>query len=233
MKKVRNKSTRRSRGYLLIIFLAIAFLAYGKLSNLNTALISLDDIPEYSGKSYVEINKNVPFFEDEDTTREYEIYGELDRYGRCTEALACLGKSTMPKDDEKRESISEVKPSGWHTVKYDIVSGQYLYNRSHLIGWQLSAENDNEKNLITGTRYFNVTGMLPFENLVADYINETGGRVLYRVTPIYNANELVARGVLIEAKSADGGKSLEFCVFVYNVQPGIIINYLDGQSRLE
>lgn len=217
--------------FIVAILLGLNFLI-SEFS--DKPIISFEDIPEYSGELYIEINGGVPYFENESTDTEYEIYYELDNYGRASGALACLGRSTMPKDDEKRGSISAITPSGWHTAKYDNVSGGYLYNRSHLIGWQLSAENANEKNLITGTRYFNATGMLEFENMVADYIEETGLSVLYRVTPVYRGEELVARGVLIEAQSAaDGGEDLQFCVFVYNVQPGIVIDYLTGESRLE
>ncbi len=197
--------------------------------------IDLDNIPEFDGETpFVEINGNVPFFQDEKCDEAYETYSPLDQYGRCGVVIACLGIETMPAPGEKRGSISGVKPTGWHTVKYDIVSGKYLYNRAHLIGWQLSAENANERNLITGTRYFNVEGMLPFENLVADYIKETENHVLYRVTPIYEGVELLARGALIEAKSVeDNGKEICFCIYVYNAQPGIEINYLDGTSRLK
>jgi DNA-entry nuclease len=217
----------------VLLLLAVLITGYNHITQEETYFDS-SDIPKYNGKLYIPINGNEPFFENEITSKEYEEYSELDSLGRCGAALACLGKGTMPKEDEERKSISSIRPPGWHTVKYDIISGKYLYHRSHLIGWQLSAENANKRNLITATAYFNVTGMLPFENQVADYIEETGDRVLYRVTPIYKGRELVARGVLIEARSvSDNGSSLEFCVFVYNVQPGIVINYLDGTSRLE
>lgn len=193
--------------------------------------ISLDEIPEYSGEPYVVVNNNEPEFTEEELTEEsFETYSELDDKGRCQEADANIGQDLMP--TEKRESISEVKPSGWVNKKYDNVDGGYLYNRCHLIGFQLTAENANEKNLITGTRYMNVEGMLPFENMVADYIKETDGHVRYRVTPIYEDDNLVASGVQMEAESVeDAGESISFNVYVYNVQPGIEIDYATGESR--
>ena len=195
--------------------------------------VSLDSIPEYSGDPYVVVNNNVPFFSKEDLKAEvFESYGDLDSLGRCTVAYSMVGTETMP--TEERGSIGQVKPTGWHAVKYDNVDGKYLYNRSHLIGYQLTAENANVKNLITGTRYLNVQGMLPFENLTADYIKETGNHVLYRVTPVFEGDNLVASGVLMEGESAeDGGEAIQFCVYVYNVQPGIIIDYATGDSRLD
>lgn len=188
------------------------------------------DIPEFRGDPYIIINDNVPGFTDTDlTTTSFETYSDLDRLGRCGTAYANIGVDLMP--TEKRESISKVKPSGWQTVKYDSVDGKYLYNRCHLIGYQLTAENANQKNLITGTRYMNVNGMLPFENMVADYIKETEQHVLYRVTPIYDGDDLVARGVQMEAISVeDQGESILFNVFVYNNQPGITIDYSNGDS---
>ncbi len=190
--------------------------------------ISVDSIPKYNGKAYVEINNNVPFFSDEDTSRSYEKYSRLDSLERCGAAIACIGTDIMP--TEERGDISSVKPTGWHTAKYN---DTYLYHRCHILGFQLTGENANELNLITGTAYFNVTVMLPFENMVADYVEETECRVLYRVTPIYYGYDLVARGVLMEAMSVeDNGADLMFCVFVYNVQPGIVIDYSTGESRL-
>lgn len=190
----------------------------------------LSDIPEYSGDPYVVIDDNVPDFSEEDmTTESFETYSELDSLGRCGEAYADIGEDLMPTGE--RESISEVTPSGWQSVQYDSVDGGYLYNRCHLIGYQLTAENANEENLITGTRYLNVEGMLPFENLVADYIEETGNHVLYRVTPLFEGDDLVARGVQMEAYSVeDDGDGVEFNVFCYNVQPGIEIDYATGDS---
>lgn len=202
-------------------------------SNAESVNYSLADIPAYSGTPYVALNGNNPYFTDNDfTTASFETYSDLDSLGRCGAAYANVGQDLMP--TEKRGSIGQVKPSGWHTVKYDIVDGKYLYNRCHLIGYQLTAENANEKNLITGTRYLNVQGMLPFENMVADYIKETGNHVLYRVTPIFDGNNLVASGVVMEAESVeDNGEGILFCVYCYNVQPGITINYATGDSQLD
>jgi len=192
----------------------------------------LSDIPEYSGRPYVVINGNVPSFNKyELTTKGYETYASLDSLGRCGGAVASCGKEIMPKANEERGSISSVKPSGWVQAQYDWVSGKYLYNRCHLIGWQLSAENANKRNLITGTRYMNTEGMLPFENMVADYIRETGNHVAYRITPIYDGNDLVATGVQMEAYSVeDDGEGICFNVFCYNIQPGIEIDYTTGKS---
>ena len=208
---------------------AVSTSSTGELtkSNIN---VSIDDIPEYSGNIYVEINNNVPYFEESEyTTESFESYSELDELGRCGVAYANICKETMPVDGEERESISNVKPTGWIQEKYD---GEYLYNRCHLIGYQLSAENANEKNLITGTRYFNVEGMLPFENKVAEYIEQNpNNHVLYRVSPIFEGDNLLATGVEMEAYSVeDNGQGVSFNVFVYNVQPGITINYATGES---
>ena len=199
----------------------------------TVASYSLADIPAYSGTPYVALNNNIPYFTDADfTTASFESYSSLDSLGRCGVAYANVGLDTMP--TEKRGSIGQVKPSGWHTVKYDIVDGKYLYNRCHLIGYQLTAENANTQNLITGTRYLNVEGMLPFENMVADYIKETNNHVLYRVTPIFDGNNLVANGVVMEAESVeDKGEGILFCVYCYNVQPGVVINYTTGDSQLD
>lgn len=193
----------------------------------------LENIPNFSSEPYVVINENEPEFSQDDfTTKSFEKYSELDFLGRCGIAFTNLSIDTMPSADEERESISSIEPSGWINKKYDIVDGGYLYNRCHLIGYQLSAENANEKNLITGTRYMNIEGMLPFENKVAEYIKETRNHVLYRVTPIYEGDNLVANGVQIEAKSVeDNGKGICFNVYCYNVQPGIEINYKTGESK--
>ena len=200
-----------------------------KLADTPSTSYDLKSIPEYSGEPYVTIHDNVPFFlEEELTTDAFETYSELDDLGRCGTAYANICEDIMP--TEKRGKIGMIKPSGWHTVKYTGIDGNYLYNRCHLIGYQLSAENANEKNLITGTRYLNVTGMLPFENMVADYVNETGNHVLYRVTPIYNQENLVADGVLMEAQSVEND-DLAFCVYCYNVQPGIEIDYHTDDSK--
>lgn len=191
----------------------------------------MSDIPEYSGSPYVEVSGNVPSFTDADLSSPAETYTPLDSLGRCGSAMAIVSRETMP--TEERGSIGMVKPSGWHTVRYnDLISDRYLYNRCHLIGYQLTAENANEQNLITGTRYLNVEGMLPFENEVARYVESTGNRVLYRVTPVFVGDELVARGVQMEAQSVeDGGAGVSFNVFCHNVQPGIQIDYQTGQSR--
>ncbi len=192
--------------------------------------INISDIPEYQEKIYIEINNNKPYFTEEDYTKEsFEKYSNLDELGRCGVAFANISKEIMPKEGEERESISNVKPTGWIQEKYD---GEYLYNRCHLIGYQLSGENDNELNLITGTRYFNVEGMLPFENKVADYIEENQeNHVLYRVTPVFEKDNLLAKGVEIEAYSVeDNGEGVCFNVFIYNVEPGININYATGES---
>ena len=206
------------------------------LQSMNTSLFSksynIEDIPEYSGKPYVIINDNNPDFDDlAKTTNSFEVYSELDYLGRCTSAYANIGIDLMP--TKERGSIGSVKPTGWHTVKYDIVDNKYLYNRCHLIGYQLTAENANKNNLITCTRSMNIDGMLDFENKVAEYIRETKNHVLYRVTPIYENDNLLASGVQMEALSIeDNGKGIKFNVFVYNVEPGIEIDYKTGDSKL-
>lgn len=201
-------------------------------SSQTVSYASLEDIPEFTDSPYIKINDNQPYFtEDDYSDASYESYGKLDKLGRCTSAIANIGKDLMP--TEKRGAIGSVKPTGWQVAKYDFVDGKYLYNRCHLIGFQLTGENANEKNLITGTRYMNVDGMLPFENMVADYIKETNNHVLYRVTPVFKDNELVARGVLIEALSVeDKGEGICFNVYCYNNQPGVTINYATGESEL-
>ena len=195
----------------------------------ETSGFSLAEVPEYGGQPYTAVNGNEPYFTQTDyTTAAFERYSDLDALGRCGVAYACVGQELMP--TEKRGSIGQVRPSGWQTAKYDNVDGKYLYNRCHLIGYQLTGENANERNLITGTRYLNVQGMLPFENLVADYVKETANHVLYRVTPIFEGSELVARGVLMEGLSMEDDEVC-FCVYVYNCQPGIEIDYATGESR--
>lgn len=193
-------------------------------------------VPIYGGEPYAVVNNNVPFIDGFDAAiplGAYEYYSELDDLGRPQKAYACLCTETMPADGEERGEIGMIKPAGWHTVKYpDVIEGLYLYNRCHLIGWQLGAENANELNLMTGTRYLNVTGMLPFENQVADYIHETGNHVYYRITPDYVDDELIARGLLMEAKSVEDDDCV-FCVYCYNVQPGIVIDYATGDSWLD
>jgi len=194
---------------------------------------NLSSIPAYSGKAYVAVNNNIPYFtESEHRATSFEQYAPLDSLGRCGVAFANIGTDIMP--TEERGSIGMIKPSGWQTIKYENVEGKYLYNRCHLIGYQLSGENANERNLITGTRYLNMDGMLPFENMIADYVEETDNHVLYRVTPVFDGNNLLATGVLIEGLSMeDNGAGICFNVFCYNVQPGIKINYANGNSEAE
>ena len=218
---------------LLTVALTCTILLTGcTQNNINKEnTVSLETIPQFEGKAYVELNGNIPSFPEEDKTKKsFEHYEKLDVLGRARGAYANIGKETMPK--EKRGSISSVHPTGWNNTQYNFVDGKYLYNRCHLIGYQLTAENANERNLITGTRYMNVEGMLPFENMVADYIKETGNHVLYRVTPIYEGDNLVANGVEMEAESIeDNGEGIQFHVFVYNVQPLVDIDYRDGSSQ--
>jgi len=193
---------------------------------------SLSSIAELTDKPYVAVNGNVPYFtESELTDQSYEYYSDLDALGRCGTACASIGQDLMP--TEPRGSIGMVKPTGWHTVRYDdLVDGKYLYNRCHLIGYQLTGENANTKNLITGTRYLNIDGMLPFENMVADYVKETGNHVMYRVTPIFEGDNLLANGVLMEGYSVeDNGAGICYCVYAYNVQPGVEIDYATGDSK--
>lgn len=199
----------------------------------GTSSFSLREIPAYSGTPYTEVNGNQPYFTEEElTTQSFETYSELDSLGRCGMAYANVGQDLMP--TEPRGEIGAVKPSGWHLVKYDNVDGKYLYNRCHLIAYMLAAENANPQNLITGTRYLNVQGMLPFETKVCDYVKNTGNHVLYRVTPIFDGDNLLADGVLMEAYSVeDAGEGICFCVFAYNVQPGIGIDYATGDNWAE
>lgn len=195
-------------------------------------IAGLDEVPDYSGDTYVAVNGNIPYFSETDyTTEAFEEYGDLDSLGRCTMAYACIGQDLMP--TEERGEIGMIKPSGWWQNKYDFVDGKYLYNRCHLIAYCLTGENANEKNLITGTRYLNTEGMLPFENLVADYVKDTGNHVLYRVTPVFEENNLLADGVLMEGWSVeDDGSGICFNAFVYNEQPGIEIDYTTGENWL-
>lgn len=190
------------------------------------------DVPEYTYEPYVVLNDNQPNFDEGSyTVTAFEEYGDLDSLGRCTVAYACIGTEIMP--TEERGEIGQIKPTGWHTVKYDCVDGKYLYNRCHLIGYQLTGENANEKNLITGTRYMNTEGMLPFENMVAQYVTSTENHVLYRVTPVFNENNLLCDGVQIEALSMeDDGEGVCFNVYCYNTQPGVRIDYKTGESSL-
>ncbi|MBQ1281578.1 MAG: DNA/RNA non-specific endonuclease [Oscillospiraceae bacterium] len=192
-------------------------------------VFSLDEVPEYSGELEYFLNGNVPLFTEEDlTTESFETYSELDELGRCRVAYACVGEDIMP--TEERGSISHVKPTGWVQNQYDFVNGKSLYNRCHLIAHQLTGEDANWMNLITGTRTMN-EAMIPYENMVADYVRETGEHVLYRVTPIFDGDELVARGVQMEALSVeDNGESVCFHVFLYNVEPGVVIDYATGEN---
>ena len=221
----------RSLSLSLLLLLSLLLSACGALPQEQQLSFSLEEVPAFSGEPYVVLNDNQPGFtqEERENDASFEAYSPLDSLGRCGPAFANIGPELMP--TEERGSIGQVKPSGWHTVKYDSVDGKYLYNRCHLIGYQLTAENANEENLITGTRYLNVEGMLPFENLVADYIQETGNHVLYRVTPVFEGSNLVASGVQMEAFSVeDQGEGVCFHVYCYNSQPGITIDYATGES---
>jgi DNA-entry nuclease len=240
MRNSRLEILRRITAFLLIFFIVgsvpgLSGCSSKKAGNSGAAasVSAQTDMASfaYDGKPYVVINDNNPDFTEADmTTASFESYGELDGLGRCTTAFANIGKDLMPA--EKRGSIGEVKPTGWQTAKYDNVDGKYLYNRCHLIGYQLTGENANAKNLITGTRYLNVDGMLPFENMVADYIKETGNHVLYRVTPVFSGDNLVASGVHMEAESVeDNGDGILFNVYCFNAQPGIAIDYATGDSH--
>lgn len=237
---------KQFRSRILILLLAGALLCSGCAGTAGTqdaelspsGSLSVSGTPAeenpsavWNGQPYAAVNGNVPGFSEKDlTAASFESYSELDSLGRCGTAFACLGQDLMPRGE--RGYISGIHPTGWHSVQYDFIDGKNLYNRCHLIGWQLSGEDANRKNLITGTRYMNVEGMLPFENMVADYIKETGCHVLYRVTPVFQGSNLVADGVLMEAMSVeDQGESISFCVFVPNVQPGVSIDYSDGSSR--
>lgn len=245
-RKTRRKHSKKHRNTLFsfLALICIAFTGIGTVSLYNGNIESDSrqniaeycgeyslSIPEYSGNAYVTINDNIPFFTKEEiTTSVFENYSEQDSLGRCHVAYANICKELMP--TEERGKIGNVKPAGWHSTTYDFVEGKHLYNRCHLIGFQLAGENANEKNLITGTRYFNVVGMLPFESIVADYVEETNYHVLYRVTPVYEGDNLLADGVLMEAYSVeDEGDGICFNVFVYNVQPGVIIDYKTGDSH--
>ena len=198
----------------------------------NANLYISYDIPDYTGNMSIVINNNEPMFDEKlKNTNSFESYSRLDSLNRCGVAIANIGIDLMP--TEKRESIGMIKPSGWHTIKYDIINDKYLYNRCHLIGYQLTGENANEKNLITCTRQMNTIGMLEYENMVANYIKDTKNHVLYRATPIFEDNNLIAKGIVLEALSIeDNGKGIKFNVFIYNIQDGIEIDYLTGESRL-
>lgn len=237
----RRSKKERIWQYILSVILLVVIAAFGytnladKPTNETASVVSFDlaSIPEYSDNAYVVLNNNVPDFDESDyTTESFEEYSELDSLGRCGVAFANICKETMPKEDDERESISSVKPSGWIQKKYN---GEYLYNRCHLIGYQLTNENANKQNLITGTVYLNIEGMLPFENEIAQYIEDNpNNHVLYRVTPIFDGDNLVASGVQLEAFSVeDKGKGICFNIYCYNVEPGIIIDYKTGESYLD
>lgn len=230
---------------LVLAFLLIASILSGcvgfeinrpeppKKNTVEESSFDYNSVPAYSGEAYVAVNNNTPFFrESEITDISFEEFSELDVLNRCGMVWASVGQDLMP--SEERSSIGSIKPTGWQTVRYDgIVDGNYLYNRCHLIGFQLTGENANERNLITGTRYLNIDGMLPFENMIADYVKETDNHVMYRVTPVFEEDNLVASGVLLEGYSVeDEGEGICFCVFAYNVQPGVEIDYATGDSRL-
>lgn len=222
-----NKWMKPIAAFLCFVF----FTGCAPIAVQDEPSFDLNEIPAFAGDAYVVLNDNQPDFPDEDKNENsFESYSELDALGRCGPAYANIGQDLMPTG--KRGSISNVKPSGWVNRDYgDLVDGGYLYNRCHLIGYQLTGENDNEKNLITGTRYMNVEGMLPFENMVADYVKETGNHVLYRVTPVFDGDNLVASGVQMEALSVeDEGEGVCFNVYAYNNQPGITIDYATGES---
>lgn len=245
MNKRQKQNLKKIIGSLIIVIIVLIIgISKGEtnelLNDIKTSVLGLEteksynieEIPEYNNKPYVILNDNNPDFKEEDLTeKSFEKYSELDSLNRCGTAYANISKETMP--TEERGRIGMIKPTGWHTVKYDIVEGKYLYNRCHLIGYQLTGENANEKNLITCTRYMNTVGMLEFENKVADYIKKTNNHVLYKVTPIFEGNNLLASGVQIQAQSVeDNGQGIKFNVYVYNVQDGITIDYKTGESKL-
>ena len=239
-----NKKSRKLRMGVSFLILFCAFIYSKNSTEINnyiskiipinyTYAYSIENIPEYTDKEYIIINNNEPYFtEDDYTLKSFEKYSDLDLLGRCGVAYANVGIDTMPTIE--RGSIGMIKPTGWHTIKYDIVNGKYLYNRCHLIGYQLTGENDNEKNLITCTRQMNIGTMLEYENKVVDYVKKTNNHVLYRVTPVFKDSNLLATGVEIEAYSVeDNGKGIKFNVFIYNVQEGIEIDYTTGDSKIK
>lgn len=233
-----RKKRKKIYPFLSTTLLLICFSCYYYQDDIkkfidNDEVVSytLEEIPSYSGNNYVYINNNVPNFNDEDiNSKSFQFYSNLDSLGRCGYAYANISMDLMP--TEKRGNIGMVKPSGWHTIKYDNIDGKYLYNRCHLIGYQLTGQNANVKNLITCTRNMNSVSMLEFENKVSSYIKETNNHVLYRVTPIYDGDNLLASGVVMEAYSIeDSGEGIKFNVFIYNVQDGIEIDYKTGDSK--
>lgn len=233
--RIRKNIIKNQWLLFLLVIIAICFTGVFvfRKSILNDNNLDVEEtlnIEEYSGEPYIEVNGNIPFFENKDfQVTSYENYWKLDSLGRCTGAMACIGIDLMP--TEERKNISEICPTGWQKVEYDFIDQKYLYNRCHLIAFQLTGENANECNLITGTRYLNTEGMLPFENMISNYVRLSGNHVLYRVRPIFNGDNLLASGVLLEAYSIeDSGEGICFNVYCYNVQPGVIIDYLDGSS---
>lgn len=243
-KKKKSKVFRQGLWVLLLLLGVAVLITYGRYQEKHRIIVedegtpvpvyfSLEEVPSYHGIPYYEVNQNVPYFqESEKITEAFEYYGALDKLGRCSVAYANICRELMP--IREREDISVVKPTGWQSVRYEFVDEESLYNRCHLIGFQLAGENANHRNLITGTRYMNVEGMLPFENMVDDYVDTTGNHVLYRVTPIFEGSNLVATGVLMEAWSVeDEGKGICFNVFCYNVQPGVLIDYADGANEAD
>ena len=235
----RKKSNKSLLSLIIIVILLLGYNFYGdKIEEVilektgSYASYDIQNIPSYSGKEYIIINNNEPLFEDKyKTDKSFETYSSLDMLGRCGTAFANIGVDLLP--TLERTSIGSVKPTGWHTVKYDIIEGKYLYNRCHLIGYQLTGENANKKNLITCTRQMNIGVMLDYENMVRQYVEKTNDHVLYRVTPIFLEDNLLATGVQMEGLSvSDNGKSIKFNIFVYNVQDGIEIDYKTGNSSL-
>ena len=240
-----NKNINIKQILIIILFILVIVIGiytnnnYNENSNKNKQPVisyTLDTIPEYSSEPYITINNNIPNFTDEDfTTSSFEDYSDLDNWGRCGVAFANLNKyGTMPKEDENRKSLDKIIPSGWQDTEYPKINLANLYNKCHLIAFSLSAENANDKNIITGTRYFNISGMTPFENRVRKYLNDNpNNHCLYRVTPIYEGENKLANGITIEAESVeDRGKNICFYVYIYNVQPGVIIDYSTGESKL-
>ena len=236
-RRINWKNVSKIFAVLLVVILgSMGYNVDGLLTQGNPVKDYTGTVPvgekEYETANYIVLDDNIPSFTKEELAREpFEYYSYLDYLGRCGPAMAMISKDLMP--TEERGSIGQIKPTGWHTVKYDVVNGKYLYNRCHLIGYQLTGENANEKNLMTGTRFLNVEGMLPFEDMVADYIRYTGRHVLYRVTPVYEGENLLASGVQMEAFSVeDNGQGICFNVYICNAQPGVIINYANGESHL-
>lgn len=230
---MKNSIKTKLSSILFAIYCIISFTFLSEAHTISATVYSVDNIPLFSNNAYIEINNNIPAFSSKDktNTNAFEKYSELDSLGRCGVAYANICKEIIP--TEARSGIGMIKPSGWQTVKYDFVDGKYLYNRCHLIGYQLAGENANTRNLITGTRYLNIQGMLPFEDKVSQYVERTNNHVLYRVTPIFQGNNLLASGVQIEAYSVeDKGKGISFNVYCYNAQPGVVIDYATGESKL-